>query len=212
MGFESAPVSGSVSAATDHSIERCAMKAAMVEDGSVHVRDVPAPTPGDQEALVRIAAAGVCHSDLHMVRRARPSGDAARTRGDRDRRGPRAGCRALRRRRRPCHPRPRRHGWVLVRGLRVLPARPAAPLPREQADPRHVRGVHLALGAVARARPRGDHRPRRATRVRRTHRLRRREEARGSRRAARSIGSRSSAPPAGSGTTPCRSPPRSGTR
>jgi propanol-preferring alcohol dehydrogenase len=44
------------------------MKAAMVEDGSVHVRDVPAPTPGEEEALVRIAAAGVCHSDLHMAR------------------------------------------------------------------------------------------------------------------------------------------------
>jgi propanol-preferring alcohol dehydrogenase len=44
------------------------MKAAMVEEGSVQVRDVPAPVPGDEEALVRISAAGVCHSDLHMVR------------------------------------------------------------------------------------------------------------------------------------------------
>jgi alcohol dehydrogenase, propanol-preferring len=57
------------------------MKAAMIEDGSVHVRDVPPPTPGGEEALVRIAAAGVCHSDLHMVRarvpRAMPIGHEA---------------------------------------------------------------------------------------------------------------------------------------
>jgi propanol-preferring alcohol dehydrogenase len=44
------------------------MKAAMVEDGAVHVREVAAPTPGHEEALVRIDAAGVCHSDLHMVK------------------------------------------------------------------------------------------------------------------------------------------------
>lgn len=44
------------------------MKAARLEDGTLHIRDVPVPVPGDEEALVRISAAGVCHSDLHLVR------------------------------------------------------------------------------------------------------------------------------------------------
>jgi propanol-preferring alcohol dehydrogenase len=57
------------------------MKAAMAEGGSVHVRDVFTPSPDEEEALVRISAAGVCHSDLHMVRasssRAMPIGHEA---------------------------------------------------------------------------------------------------------------------------------------
>jgi alcohol dehydrogenase, propanol-preferring len=44
------------------------MRAARVEDGVVCVRNVPVPVPGDGEALVRISAAGVCHSDLHLAR------------------------------------------------------------------------------------------------------------------------------------------------
>ena len=44
------------------------MKAARIEDGQVHVRVVPVPEPGVDEALVRINAAGVCHSDLHLAR------------------------------------------------------------------------------------------------------------------------------------------------
>ena len=44
------------------------MKAARLEDGALHVRDVPSPVPGRDEALVRIASAGVCHSDLHLAR------------------------------------------------------------------------------------------------------------------------------------------------
>jgi alcohol dehydrogenase, propanol-preferring len=44
------------------------MKAARLEDGELHVRDVPSPVPGRDEALVRIASAGVCHSDLHLAR------------------------------------------------------------------------------------------------------------------------------------------------
>jgi propanol-preferring alcohol dehydrogenase len=44
------------------------MKAARIEDGSLLIRDVEVPTPGADEALVRITAAGVCHSDLHLVR------------------------------------------------------------------------------------------------------------------------------------------------
>lgn len=44
------------------------MKAARLEDGTLHIRDVAVPVPGNDEALVRISASGVCHSDLHIVR------------------------------------------------------------------------------------------------------------------------------------------------
>ena len=44
------------------------MKATRLEDGTLHIRDVPVPVPGDEEALVRISASGVCHSDLHLAR------------------------------------------------------------------------------------------------------------------------------------------------
>jgi len=44
------------------------MKAARLEDGALHIRDVPIPQPGDEEALIRIRASGVCHSDLHLAR------------------------------------------------------------------------------------------------------------------------------------------------
>jgi alcohol dehydrogenase, propanol-preferring len=44
------------------------VKAARVEDGVLHIRDVPVPEPGDGDALIRITAAGVCHSDLHLAR------------------------------------------------------------------------------------------------------------------------------------------------
>lgn len=44
------------------------MLAARLEDGTLHIRDVPIPEPGAHEALVKIDAAGVCHSDLHLAR------------------------------------------------------------------------------------------------------------------------------------------------
>jgi propanol-preferring alcohol dehydrogenase len=44
------------------------MKAARIEDGALHIRDVPVPVPGPEEALVHISASGVCHSDLHLAR------------------------------------------------------------------------------------------------------------------------------------------------
>lgn len=44
------------------------MKAARLEDGELHIREVDVPVPGADEALVRISAAGVCHSDLHLAR------------------------------------------------------------------------------------------------------------------------------------------------
>jgi propanol-preferring alcohol dehydrogenase len=44
------------------------MKAARLEEGVLHIRDLPIPEPGPEEALVRIASSGVCHSDLHLAR------------------------------------------------------------------------------------------------------------------------------------------------
>ncbi len=44
------------------------MKAARLEDGTLHIRDVDIPVPGEEEALIRISASGVCHSDLHLAR------------------------------------------------------------------------------------------------------------------------------------------------
>ena len=44
------------------------MRAAMVQEGTVGVHDLPDPTPGPNQALIRISTAGVCHSDLHIAR------------------------------------------------------------------------------------------------------------------------------------------------
>lgn len=44
------------------------MKAIRLEDGALHVRDLDVPVPAADEALVRISASGVCHSDLHLAR------------------------------------------------------------------------------------------------------------------------------------------------
>jgi len=45
------------------------MRAAIVEKiGNVIIKDIPKPSPGPEEVLVKISAAGVCHSDLHLMR------------------------------------------------------------------------------------------------------------------------------------------------
>jgi alcohol dehydrogenase, propanol-preferring len=44
------------------------MKAARLENGTVHIREVPVPVAGEGEALIHISASGVCHSDLHLAR------------------------------------------------------------------------------------------------------------------------------------------------
>jgi propanol-preferring alcohol dehydrogenase len=44
------------------------MKAARVVNGELGVHDVETPTPGVDQALLRITASGVCHSDLHLAR------------------------------------------------------------------------------------------------------------------------------------------------
>ena len=45
------------------------MQAARVTDAGLRIEDVPPPEPGDGEALVRVSSSGVCHSDLHLLRR-----------------------------------------------------------------------------------------------------------------------------------------------
>ncbi len=42
------------------------MRAARLVEGDLRIRDEPIPEPEVDHALVRISAAGVCHSDLHM--------------------------------------------------------------------------------------------------------------------------------------------------
>lgn len=44
------------------------MKAARLDEGSLQIQDVPVPVPGPDDALIRISASGVCHSDLHLAR------------------------------------------------------------------------------------------------------------------------------------------------
>lgn len=46
----------------------CRMKAARVQNGEVSVQEVDEPEPGPDHAVVRITAAGVCHSDLHLAK------------------------------------------------------------------------------------------------------------------------------------------------
>lgn len=43
------------------------MQAAHMDDGTLRIGEVPAPEPGPDQALVRISASGVCHSDLHLA-------------------------------------------------------------------------------------------------------------------------------------------------
>jgi 6-hydroxycyclohex-1-ene-1-carbonyl-CoA dehydrogenase len=44
------------------------MKAAILEKGGkVSLQDVPVPQPGRGEILVRVAACGICHTDLHYI-------------------------------------------------------------------------------------------------------------------------------------------------
>lgn len=46
------------------------MRAAVVtaHDKPLHVADVPIPTPGQHQALVKVITSGVCHTDLHAAR------------------------------------------------------------------------------------------------------------------------------------------------
>ncbi len=42
------------------------MRAMILEDGRIGIRELPDLEPGPDEAIVRMSVAGVCHSDLHL--------------------------------------------------------------------------------------------------------------------------------------------------
>jgi propanol-preferring alcohol dehydrogenase len=44
------------------------MQAALFTEGKLVVKDVPKPKPANEEALIRITSAGVCHSDVHFIK------------------------------------------------------------------------------------------------------------------------------------------------
>ncbi|MBB83751.1 MAG: alcohol dehydrogenase [Deltaproteobacteria bacterium] len=44
------------------------MKTALLNAGNLEIQDHPTPEPGPEQARIRISSAGVCHSDLHIVR------------------------------------------------------------------------------------------------------------------------------------------------
>ena len=48
------------------------MKALWLEGGKVELRDVPIPEPGAGESLIRVLTAGICNTDLEMMRGYRP--------------------------------------------------------------------------------------------------------------------------------------------
>ena len=44
------------------------MKAAILKEGKLDIKDVPTPEPAGEHALIKMVSAGVCHSDLHLVK------------------------------------------------------------------------------------------------------------------------------------------------
>ena len=49
------------------------MQAAILHQNTLRIEEVPIPQPKTEEALVRLTTAGVCHSELHLVRGDWPS-------------------------------------------------------------------------------------------------------------------------------------------
>ena len=49
------------------------MQAAILDQRTLRIQEVPVPQPAAEEALVRLTTAGVCHSDLHLVKGDWPS-------------------------------------------------------------------------------------------------------------------------------------------
>jgi len=45
------------------------MRAAILSGDKLVIKEVPKPAPGYEEALIKLTVAGVCHSDVHIVKR-----------------------------------------------------------------------------------------------------------------------------------------------
>ena len=44
------------------------MRAAVITGvGSVSIENVPDPTPGDRDVIVKVASVGICWTDLHIL-------------------------------------------------------------------------------------------------------------------------------------------------
>ncbi len=58
------------------------MRAAVVHgfEEPLSIDDVPVPEPGPEEVLVRIEAAGLCHTDIHAARGEWPVTGSTRSR------------------------------------------------------------------------------------------------------------------------------------
>src|SRR5947207_15850504 len=59
------------------------MRAAVMRDRKLIVADVPVPTPGSGEVLVRTLACGICGSDLHALKHAEEFVETSRRAGGR---------------------------------------------------------------------------------------------------------------------------------
>ncbi|MBW2141895.1 MAG: alcohol dehydrogenase catalytic domain-containing protein, partial [Deltaproteobacteria bacterium] len=44
------------------------MRTAVLENGKLVLKDVPIPSPGYEEALVKLSTSGICHSDVHLAK------------------------------------------------------------------------------------------------------------------------------------------------
>ncbi len=44
------------------------MKAVVLEKGEIHLKDIPEPSPSENEALVKVLKAGICSTDLELVK------------------------------------------------------------------------------------------------------------------------------------------------
>ena len=134
--------------------ETALMKAAVLHAAGEPLRleEVRLADPGPGEVLVRVQAAGVCHSDLHYMTGdltcrlpGRPRARGRRASSRRSARGPRDRAR----RRRGAHVAP------AVRPVRVLPGRAAGAVRRDQGSGGYRRAARRHQPALARRRPPG---------------------------------------------------------
>lgn len=44
------------------------MKALVLERGEISIREIPQPLPSENEALIQVLKAGICNTDLELVK------------------------------------------------------------------------------------------------------------------------------------------------